>query len=109
VIDFDPDCVRIQGDNVDKVVSLIQAFVPPANPVTFESAPLVQGRVTPDEYAANVRRIQDYILTGDVYELSYCIEFFLENARLNPMATYQSLNARSPMPFSGFLKWVIAT
>ena len=104
VIDFDPDCVRVQGDNADKIVSLIQAFVPPANPVTFESAPLVQGRVTPDEYAANVRRIQDYILTGDVYELSYCIEFFLENARLNPMATYQSLNARSPMPFSGFLK-----
>ena len=66
--------------------------------------PRIQCRVSPDEYAANVRRIQQYILAGDVYELNYCIEFFLENAHLDPLAAYWALNNRSPMPFSNFLK-----
>ena len=64
----------------------------------------IQCRVSPDEYAANVRRIQQHILAGDVYELNYCIEFFSENADLDPLTTYSALNDRSPMPFSSFLK-----
>ena len=102
VIDFEPDCVRIQGADAHQLVRSIRDFVHTPTPVG--EASLVQSRVTPDEYTTNVRHIQDYILAGDVYELNYCIEFFLENARLNPLATYQSLNERSPMPFSSFLK-----
>ncbi|MDB5242720.1 MAG: pabB [Spirosoma sp.] len=102
VIDFDLDCVSIEGANAHQLVRSIRDFVQTTLPAG--SAPVVQCRVTPDEYLTNVRRIQDHILAGDVYELNYCIEFFLENARLNSLTTYQSLNERSPMPFSSFLK-----
>ncbi|MFD2933367.1 aminodeoxychorismate synthase component I [Spirosoma flavum] len=64
----------------------------------------VNCRVTPEEYQATVRRIQAYILAGDVYELNYCIEFFSENVQLDPLAIYHALTTRSPMPFSSFLK-----
>jgi para-aminobenzoate synthetase component 1 len=64
----------------------------------------IQCRVTPDEYMTQVRQIRQHILAGNVYELNYCIEFFAENAILDPLATYEALNTRSPMPFSSFVK-----
>jgi para-aminobenzoate synthetase component 1 len=64
----------------------------------------VQCRVRPETYQDTVRRIQEHILAGDVYELNYCIEFFSENTHLDPLATYRALNERSPMPFSSFLR-----
>ncbi|GAB4041058.1 aminodeoxychorismate synthase component I [Spirosoma gilvum] len=64
----------------------------------------VQCRVSYEEYLANVRRIQQHILAGDVYELNYCIEFFAEAIELDPLTIYRALSQRSPMPFSSFLK-----
>jgi len=61
-------------------------------------------RVTPDEYKATVQQIQQAIRQGEVYELNYCVEFFAEQARLDPEAVYWALNERSPMPFSAFLR-----
>ncbi len=105
VIDFEENAIRIQGEgDVQTVVDAINTFVLPTSPPVGKVKTNVQCRVTPDEYQANVRRIQAHILAGDVYELNYCIEFFEENNQLHPLATYHALNARSPMPFSSFLK-----
>ena len=102
VIDFAREEVIVQGENADQIVSSICDV---GLPIAEGSAkPLVQCRVTPDEYAANVQRIQQHILAGDVYELNYCVEFFAELIHLNPMSTYRALNDRSPMPFSSFAK-----
>ncbi|GAB3195482.1 para-aminobenzoate synthetase component 1 [Pontibacter aydingkolensis] len=80
----------------------------------LSSAPLVasspakiniQQRVSPDKYKANVEKVKAHILEGDVYELNYCIEFFAENADLQPLPLYLALNDASPTPFSGYLKY----
>jgi para-aminobenzoate synthetase component 1 len=63
-----------------------------------------QARTSEESYLANVRKIQDHILEGDVYELNYTIEFFAENATVFPVALFEKLNARSPTPFAGFFK-----
>ena len=104
VIDFVQDEVIIRGEgDVPSLMDSISNYphriagLPPEG-VT------IQCRVSPDEYAANVRRIQQHILAGDVYELNYCIEFFAEHPNLDPFSMYQALNERSPMPFSSFLK-----
>lgn len=102
VVDVGQDEVVVRGENAGHVLRSILDFVVSPAPVTAPSR--VQCRVSPDEYAATVRRIREHILAGDVYELNYCIEFFSENADLDPFATYQALNGRSPMPFSTFLK-----
>lgn len=115
VIDFQETAIRIQGEgDAQTLVDAINAFASlPENhasvknsDTTFNERPPinVRCRVTPDEYQATVRRIQAHILAGDVYELNYCIEFFAQNVELDPLATYRSLNERSPMPFSNFLK-----
>ena len=108
IIDFGRDDVIVQGDgNVQALMGAIDAFPhrttgPPQGKEAGGTT--IQCRVSPDEYVANVQRIQQCILAGDVYELNYCIEFFAENVDLDPSATYQTLNDRSPMPFSSFLK-----
>lgn len=115
VIDFQANEIRIYGegdaqtlvDSINAFGSLTENHFSVKNTATSSNGKPrinVQCRVTPDDYQANVRRIQAHILAGDVYELNYCIEFFATNAGLDPLATYRALNERSPMPFSSFLK-----
>ncbi|GAB3735681.1 aminodeoxychorismate synthase component I [Spirosoma lituiforme] len=112
IIDFEKsdvlgDALIIQGEgDTGALLKQLRLFHPDASPVSSPALPAsIQCRVTPDEYIATVRRIQEHIRAGDVYELNYCIEFFARNAgHLDPLATYRALNERSPMPFSNFMK-----
>ena len=112
IIDFEQsevlgDAMIIQGEgDTSALLKQLRSFNPAASPVFAPASPaIIQCRVTPDEYMATVRRIQEYIRAGDVYELNYCIEFFAQDAgHLDPLATYRALNERSPMPFSSFMK-----
>lgn len=104
VLDFEPDAVVIHGEGDGRKVFDAIALTPDPFGRGAGGGGKVQCRVTSQQYEANVRRIQQHILAGDVYELNYCIEFFRENVNLNPLDTYKALNERSPMPFSTFLK-----
>jgi para-aminobenzoate synthetase component 1 len=57
-------------------------------------------RTSKETYLNHVEQIKDQILEGDVYELNYCMEFFSEQALIDPLQVYHSLNRISPMPFS---------
>lgn len=104
IIDFESDSVAIRGHNDPaRLWDQLKAYNQPSGPHPASSA-TIYCRVTSDEYQANVQRIQEHIRAGDVYELNYCLEFFSENAQLDPLTTYRALNERSPMPFSSFLK-----
>ena len=104
ILDFVDNDVIIQGEgDVNRVVEEVRNY--PHCPVgKGGKTHIIQCRVTPEEYMARVRQIKQHIVAGDVYELNYCIEFLVENAVLDPLATYDALNTRSPMPFSSFLK-----
>ena len=62
----------------------------------------VRARVPRRDYLKNVGAIKDHIQQGDIYEMNYCVEFFSENAHLDPLLVYQSLNQQSPTPFSAY-------
>ena len=103
VIGFNEGELTVWGDGDEReLIGQIKA-APATTHHKPQPAKPVRCRVTPDEYRANVRRIQEHIRAGDVYELNYCIEFFAENADLDPLTTYRALTERSPMPFSSFL------
>jgi len=46
----------------------------------------------------------DHIHAGDMYEANFCMEFFAENAVINPLEKFQKLNEISQAPFSVFFK-----
>ncbi len=60
--------------------------------------------VSKEEYIDTIKKIQQHIIDGDVYELNYCIPFEISNIDIDPIDLYFELNKKSPNPFSSLLK-----
>lgn len=103
VIDFQDNAITVAGEgDAEPIIEAIRGIELPVFPVGKIGS--LQCRVSLEDYLNKVRQIQQHILAGDVYELNYCIEFFAEQAELDPLGVYRALNEQSPMPFSSFLK-----
>ena len=63
-----------------------------------------KSRITEHEYFKTINRLKAHILRGDCYEINYCIEYFAENATIDPANIYKKLSDLSPNPFSAFYK-----
>ena len=61
-------------------------------------------KIDKQRYLNAIEQIRGHINRGDIYELTFCQEFFARNAKLDPLTTYERLSEVSPSPFSGFLK-----
>ncbi|MFY8110717.1 MAG: aminodeoxychorismate synthase component I [Flavobacterium sp.] len=64
----------------------------------------VQARIDQKKYIEQVQKMQEYIHKGDIYEANFCMEFYAENATIQPLEKFQKLNAISQPPFAVFLK-----
>ncbi|MBC8110655.1 MAG: anthranilate synthase component I family protein [Verrucomicrobia bacterium] len=64
----------------------------------------LQNRTSKEKYLSSLEKLKNHILEGDMYEINYCMEFFSEDAHINPREVYLALNELSPMPFSAYLK-----
>ena len=64
----------------------------------------VQQRISKELYVQKVNKMLEHIHAGDVYEANFCMEFFAENAVINPLEKFQKLNEISKAPFSVFFK-----
>ena len=64
----------------------------------------VEQRISKDDYLMKVTKMMEHIHHGAIYEANFCMEFFAENASINPLAIYQKLNAISQPPFAVYLK-----
>ena len=61
-------------------------------------------RIHKDEYFQKLNSVLNHIHRGDIYEVSFCQEFYCENSTINPLEIYQNLNEISKPPFATFLK-----
>ncbi|MBS7230917.1 anthranilate synthase component I family protein [Flavobacterium psychroterrae] len=64
----------------------------------------VQQRISKDLYVEKVTKMLEHIHKGDMYEANFCMEFYAENAIINPLEKFQKLNEISKAPFSVFFK-----
>ena len=64
----------------------------------------IQQRISKQEYLNKLTKMFNYINLGDIYEANFCMEFFAENADINPIEIFRKLNAISEPPFAVFLK-----
>jgi para-aminobenzoate synthetase component 1 len=71
----------------------------------------IQQRVSKKEYIETIGQLKKHILRGDCYEINYCIEFFAEDAIVDPLSVYKKMSSTSPNPFSALYKledkWLI--
>jgi len=64
----------------------------------------IQARMDQAAYLEKVAKLKQHISRGDIYEVTFCQEFYASQAIINPVETYISLNKQTPTPFSGYLK-----
>ena len=92
--------VLLGSTNVLEIIKAIESESLP--PVSSELA--MKAAMSKQAYVNMVGRIQEHIARGDIYELTFCQEFFAEHAQIDPLQTFRQLNAISPVPFAGYLK-----
>jgi para-aminobenzoate synthetase component 1 len=68
------------------------------------SSIIIQQRISKENYLSKVSKMLEYIYRGDIYEANFCMEFFAENAQIEPLEIYQKLNAISEPPFAVYFK-----
>ena len=73
-------------------------------PNNHPTKPIIQQRVSKEEYISTIEKIRHHIALGDIYEMNYCMEFFAEDFVCDPYQIYSKLNQISPTPFSCFYK-----
>lgn len=98
VISYDENIVA----DVKALLSQIEFYTSESNSPTPTIA--VQQRISKDEYIQQVKNLQQHIQLGNIYEVNFCMEFYADNAQINPQYTWLKLNETSPMPMGAFYK-----
>ncbi len=62
-----------------------------------------KSRLSYESYIQQVQKIKTHILRGDIYEANFCQEFYVDQASIDPYATFWQLNQAAKAPFSAFL------
>ncbi len=65
----------------------------------------LNARVPKSTYIEQVKKLKSKILSGEIYEVNYCMEFYAEDVQLDPVAVFISLLGNSDAPFSCFFKY----
>ncbi|HCF04105.1 anthranilate synthase component I family protein [Flavobacterium sp.] len=72
---------------------------------TIESSVVtVQPRISKESYIEKVTALLAHLYRGDLYEANLCMEFYAENATINPLQKFEKLNAISQTPFAVYFK-----
>ena len=74
------------------------------NDSSFNHASELQPQISKSEYINKVAAIQQHIQAGNCYELNFCIEFAAHLQQLDPVASFQALDAISRAPFAAYYK-----
>ncbi|MFM9028044.1 MAG: chorismate-binding protein [Bacteroidota bacterium] len=61
-------------------------------------------RTSHASYLDKAKSLLNHIQRGDIYEINFCVESFIENCNIDPSDTFLRLQDFSPMPFSAFYR-----
>ena len=64
----------------------------------------VNQRIPKEDYITKVSKMLEHIHRGNIYEANFCMEFYADNATIQPIEIYQKLNEISKPPFAIFFK-----
>ncbi|MBP6757854.1 MAG: anthranilate synthase component I family protein [Flavobacterium sp.] len=64
----------------------------------------IEQRISQEQYLEKASKILEHIHRGDIYEANFCMEFFAEDAAINPLEKFLKLNEISKSPLAVFFK-----
>jgi para-aminobenzoate synthetase component I len=74
------------------------------NKTSIQEKIVINQRITKATYLEKIAKMLHHIHRGDIYEANFCMEFYSEDAPINPLEIYQKLNTISTPPFATFFK-----
>lgn len=89
-------------DELDVDFELINSFVLTKSLITNNIQ--IKERITKESYLTKVSKVKEHIQRGDIYEANFCMEFYAEEIKIDPIQTFEKLNSISHPPFASFLK-----
>jgi para-aminobenzoate synthetase component I len=111
VLTFEEGLTKIETDffdenQVDKILQEIETsnFETSFKNYSVSDDLELKSSTKDEEYLENFEHLKEHISKGDIYEINYCREFFIENFKENPYFLYQQLSEISPMPFAAMFK-----
>ena len=93
--------LRMCDDEIETDFEEIESI---ASIVHHPSSINIQQRISKENYLSKVSKMLEHIHRGDIYEANFCMEFYAENAEIEPLEIYQKLNAISEPPFAVYFK-----
>lgn len=96
--------VGVEQNGFDQERFLEAVFSAKRGNSNYESLNITE-RVNKLEYIRKVNAVKQHIRKGDIYEMNYCIEFFAENAEIDPAFVYEKLNEVSQTPLSCYCRF----
>ncbi len=105
ILYFNETSITIEYSDIYNKNTLENILATPTAKALKPKGVTIQQRVLKDAYIAQVEKVKQHILEGDVYELNFCMEFFSEETTIEPLPLYLALSEASPTPFSGYLKF----
>jgi para-aminobenzoate synthetase component 1 len=110
VIEFSENEIRIHS-KYEKAISIFEKINQTSilDAAIFSNKKIskedIQYRVSKAEYLATIDQIKFHISKGDIYEMNFCQEFFIEDAEVNPYVLFEKFNAIGKAPFAAFYKF----
>ena len=100
---YDDACARIEA-----VMDRLARPAPPLrqlDPALAAAAVAPEATVTREAFEAGVRRIQEYILAGDAFQVVYSQRFQVPRADVDPFDVYRALRVINPSPYMYHLEF----
>jgi anthranilate synthase component I len=100
---YDDACTRIEGvlDRLARPAAPLR----PLDPILEGAAVAPKSTVTREAYEAGVRRIQEYVLAGDVFQVVYSQRFEVARRGVDPFDVYRALRVINPSPYMFHLEF----
>ena len=93
--------LRMCDDEIESDFEEIRSITPITHyPLSIN----INQRISKDNYILKVSKMLEHIQRGDIYEANFCMEFYAENAKINPLEMYHKLNTISEAPFAVYFK-----
>jgi len=100
---YDDACTRIEA-----VMDRLARPAPPLRPLDpslAAAAVAPEATVTREAFEAGVRRIQEYILAGDAFQVVYSQRFPVPRGDVDPFDVYRALRVINPSPYMYHLEF----
>src|SRR5690554_139457 len=94
----------LKGEADQKAQDFIENFLSQKEVQPNNKIELIAG-LSKKEYISKIDKLQDEIQLGNIYEVTYCQEFYAEKSKIEPLPTYFALNKATKATFSCFVEW----